>query len=234
MPAAYQAVMDYEIQKANLTGNVKCFIDDLLVHSDTFEEHLQHVERVLCMLESCRLKAHPEKTLVCTDTVEFLGFDVSQHGLTPSEAKVKALLDMRYPANVEELRTALGKLRYYSCFCANFSQRARALLDLLKKGVAWVFGKTEESAFNDLRQEIATPGKALQRFDPKRPTFIHTDFSNIGLGAVLSQVDDQGRGTWCAALAAPSTSMRRTTRHTKASVWLLCGRANCSSITSTA
>ena len=145
------------------------------------------------MLVECGLRAHPEKTLVCTATVSYLGMDVSAHGLTPEEAKVKALMEMPAPKDLEELRTVLGKLRYYACFCPDFSQRARPMLDLLKKGAEWVFGKEQLASLDDIRKEIAQPGKALQRFDPDKPIFIHTDFSNVGMGAVLSQLDAAGR-----------------------------------------
>ena len=62
---------------AGLTGCTECFIDDILIHSETFEEHLIHVHAVLQMLINCGLKAHPEKSLFCTDTIDYLGFDVS-------------------------------------------------------------------------------------------------------------------------------------------------------------
>jgi hypothetical protein len=194
-PAAFQALMDYELQRVGLTANAKCFIDDVLIHSDTFEEHIEHIRCLLVMLVECGLRAHPEKTLVCTATVSYLGMDVSAHGLTPEEAKVKALMEMPAPKDLEELRTVLGKLRYYACFCPDFSQRARPMLDLLKKGADWVFGKEQIASLDDIRKEIAQPGKALQRFDPDKPIFIHTDFSNVGMGAVLSQLDaDVSRG----------------------------------------
>jgi hypothetical protein len=195
-PAAFQAIMDAELQAAGLTYCTKVFIDDVLIHSDTFEEHLEQVEAVLAMLHNCGLRAHPEKSLFCSDTMDFLGFDVSAYGLTPQEAKVKALLDMRHPRNLEELRAALGQLRYYGCFCPNFSAIARPMLDLLKKDTPWKWRMSgpgsEGEAFEAVRREIAKPGKALQRFRPERPIFVHTDFSNVGLGAVLAQVDDDG------------------------------------------
>jgi len=131
-PAAFQAIMDTELQAAGLTHCTKCFIDDILVHSDTFEEHLQHLDAVLTMLHKCGLKAHPEKSLFCSDTMDFLGFDVSSYGLTPQEAKIKAMLEMPHPRNLDELRTVLGQLRYYGCFCPNFSALAKPMLDLLK------------------------------------------------------------------------------------------------------
>ena len=88
----------------------KCYVDDIVVHSRTAAEHIQHVRAVLQMLVDCGLKAHPEKLLFMTDTVEFLGFDVSRHGLTPSEAKIKAFKELRYPNSVEECLCVLGEL----------------------------------------------------------------------------------------------------------------------------
>ena len=210
-PAAFQAIMDAELQHAGLTGCTECFIDDILVHSETFEEHLSHVRRVLQMLINCGLKAHPEKSLLCSDTVDFLGFDVSEYGLTPQEAKVKALLDMPHPGNLDELRSVLGQLRYYACFCPDFSAMARPMLDLLKKGTVWQWNADglEGNAFNAIRNTIAQPGKALQRFHNDRPTFVHSDFSNVGLGGVLGQQDDHGDEYMAACISRSLNSAER-------------------------
>ena len=89
------------------------------------------------MLVACSLKANPENSLFMTDTVEFLGFDVSRYGLNPAQAKIKAFLELRYPANVEECMCVMGKLRYYGCYCEHFSSMAeplqyvRQVLDML-------------------------------------------------------------------------------------------------------
>ena len=137
LPQMFQEVMDYELHKHGLSAFTKAFIDDLLIHSATFQDHIKHIQQVLQMFVNVGLRAHPEKCLFCSDTVEFLGFDVSRHGLTPNEAKVRALLDMAHPRNLDELRSVLGKLRYYSVFVNNWSSIARPMLDLLKKGAKW-------------------------------------------------------------------------------------------------
>ena len=121
------------LQKAGLMHCTKCYVDDIVIHSKTAVAHLQHVRAVLQILVDSGLKAHPEKSLFMTDTVEFLGFDVSRHGLTPAEAKVKAFKELRYPATIEECMTVLGKLRYYGCFCEHFSEMAEPMLHLLKR-----------------------------------------------------------------------------------------------------
>ena len=116
------------------------------------------------------------------------------YGITPQEAKVAALMALPHPKNIDELRITLGKIRYYGCFCPNFSAIARPMLDLLKKGAEYKWDPAVHgAAFDTVVREIAKPGRALKRFDPSKPIFIHTDFSNVGLGAVLSQHDELGQ-----------------------------------------
>lgn len=202
LPQMFQERIDYELHKHGLSEFTKAFLDDVLIVSRTFEEHCEHVRQVLEMFIAVGLKAHPDKSLFCSDTVEYLGFDVSRSGLTPNEAKVRALLDMSYPRNLDELRSALGKLNYYSCFCESYSALCRPLLDLLKKGAKWEWDTMVHGiAFDRVRNEIATPGKALQRFDPDKPIFVHSDFSNVGLGAVLAQHDHMGREAMVACIS---------------------------------
>ena len=102
-------------------------------------------------------KAHPKKSVFMTDTVEFLGFDVSRHGLTPAQAKIKAFLELRYPANVEETMCVMGKLRYYGCFycfCEHFSSMAEPIQRLLQKGALFNFGAEQRAAMDSIRHEI--------------------------------------------------------------------------------
>jgi len=118
------------------------------------------------MLESCGLKAHPDKTVLCSDTVEFLGHNVSEQGLTPSEAKVAAIKALRPPTNVSQLRSVLGFVGYYRCYIPNFSKIAYPLNTLLKKSAKWEWGAEQQRAFDALKKEINTPGKVLRHQDP--------------------------------------------------------------------
>lgn len=115
--AHFQRVMDAEIAGAQLQANACSFVDDILIHSATMKEHIQHVEAALNMLEKCNLKAHPDKTVIAAATVEFLGHNVSAHGLLPNEAKVLAIKALPEPTCVSELRSVLGLLNYYDIMC---------------------------------------------------------------------------------------------------------------------
>jgi len=185
--------MDAEIAGAQLQANVCSFVDDILIHSASMKEHIRHVEAALQMLEKCNLKAHPDKIVLAAATVEFLGHNVSAHGLLPNEAKILAIKALPEPTCVSELRSVLGLLNYYRCYVPNFSTIAHPLNNLLKDATPWEWGTAQQNAFDKLKDEICTEGKALKHFDPKRPTILHTDWSKLGIGAVLGQIDDDGK-----------------------------------------
>lgn len=190
--AACQRVMDLEIGKAGLRDNCVCFVDDLLVHSKTAEEHLQHLSAVFDMLASCGLKAHPAKSLFCCESVEYLGHDISAKGLTPHEAKVAAVKGLRVPTNVSELKSVLGFLGYYRCYVRSFSEIAAPLNALTGKGVPWQWTQQHQLAYQQLKDAMCKEGAALKRFDPARDVIVYADWSQQGIGAVLAQHDDDG------------------------------------------
>ena len=85
--------MQYEIIKAGLGHCCLSFTDDLAIHSRTAEEHIEHVAAVLDMLYGCGLRVHPEKSVFGAVVVSYLSHAVSESGLTPQEAKIKAVND---------------------------------------------------------------------------------------------------------------------------------------------
>eukprot|EP00798_Chlamydomonas_sp_ICE-L_P023508 gene23508-biopygen18040 len=101
-------VMETELGKRGLLKFSKVFIDDILVHSATFADHIKDVEAVLQCLIDIGLRIHPDKSCFALDAVDFLGFDVSNHGLTPQAAKVQDIQDLPYPSNLKDLKTILG------------------------------------------------------------------------------------------------------------------------------
>eukprot|EP00798_Chlamydomonas_sp_ICE-L_P007927 gene7927-biopygen17683 len=107
-PAYFQKVMETELGKRGLLKFSKVFIDDILVHSAAFADHIKDVEAVLQCLIDIGLRIHPDKSCFALDAVDFLGFDVSNHGLTPQAAKVQAIKDLPYPSNLKDLKTILG------------------------------------------------------------------------------------------------------------------------------
>jgi len=189
----WQRVIDQELERAGLSHCARAFVDDILISSRSIEEHIEHVAAVLDCLLACNLRVHPAKSVFATDKVEYLGHLVTPNGLEPLAAKVAAMAQLPEPRNVSELRSCLGLLSYYRCYILNFSTIAKPLNDLLKKGVKYVWGSEQQRAFDALKRELCTPGKVLRQPDPTRQYILHTDWSTHGIGAVLCQLDDNGK-----------------------------------------
>ena len=101
-PQIFQRVMDVTLR--HLPKCTKIFLDDILVHSSTFEQHLIDLEAVMQALDAVHLRVHAEKTILCTRDIDFLGFDVGPFGITPQEAKVAALKNLAPKRKIELAR----------------------------------------------------------------------------------------------------------------------------------
>ena len=193
--------METELENAGLTHCTQVFVDDVLIHSKTMEEHIQHVAAVLDALYKVGLRLHPAKSVFVTDRVEYLGHLVTPAGLEPLAAIVAAMAQLPVPKNKDELRSALGLLNYYRCYIPSASTIAQPLNALLRKDVAFEWGPDQQTAFEALKVELCTPGKVLRQARDDRPFILHTDWSVVGIGAVLGQLDDQGNEFMVACLS---------------------------------
>ena len=192
-PAAFQRIMDEEVERAGLSAFCVVFCDDLLIHSDNAEDHIGHVDRVLKMLKRVGLRAHPDKTILGCDSVEFLGHQVSAGGMSPTDAKVAAIMALKPPTSVKALQEVLGFINYYRGYVVGFSKKAEPMTRLLAKGTKWLWGEEQQTAFEALKQEYAYGNMVLRRADPARPFLLYTDWSAKGIGAVLGQCGDDGK-----------------------------------------
>ena len=189
--AYFCRVMDEEISRASLNGCAFSFVDDVLIHSPTYEQHLIDVAAFLDMLHTVGLRAHPEKSIFCSDSVEFLGHQVNSLGITPHHAKIDAIHSFPTPTDLHSLRAILGFFNYYRTFVPNFSSIAQPLHQLTKKDVPFVWTNTHQTALDTLKAQLCD-GRALRRPEPDLPYTLYTDWSKLGLGAVLAQRHPDG------------------------------------------
>jgi hypothetical protein len=137
--AHFQRVMDHAIRKHGL---VACYVDDLLIYSHSAEEHLQHRELVFAMLRGIGIRLHPEKTLVGGKAVEFLGYMVSAQGLSPTRAKVEALLALEPPSSSGGVRAGSALHRHHHAAQPADERQVRLAAGLVGPGAA---GGTERA-----------------------------------------------------------------------------------------
>ena len=94
----------------------RCYIDDIVIWSDTIEQHVTHSAQVFKRLREAVLKVHPGKCVFVVDKIDFLGHSISAEGLSPQEEKVAAVRDLTSPVDISSLRSALGLFSYYRKF----------------------------------------------------------------------------------------------------------------------
>lgn len=204
-PASFQRLMERCMGDMNLKECL-IFLDDILIFSETFEDHLDRLEAVFSRLKQHGLKLKPSKCEFFKTSVSYLGHVVSQDGVETDPDKLKALTTWPVPQNVKQLRSFLGFTGYYRRFIKDYARLAKPLNDLLvghptnpgsdnqkkkkkRDKVPWQWGELQQSAFDTLKEKLSSP-PVLAYADFKRPFIVHTDASTEGLGAVLYQVQD--------------------------------------------
>ena len=161
------------------------FFDDLLIHSETLEEHILHVNAVLKVLRDNKLYANPVKCEWFQTRTEFLGHIVDAEGIHPDPSKVSAIAEWPEPQDVHEVRSFVYTASYYRKFIRNFSPRADPLFRLFKKNAPFQWGEEQRAAFNDLKQALIT-APVLQPYDENaKHSVVVTDACKLGVGAVL-------------------------------------------------
>jgi hypothetical protein len=183
-PSTFQSLMN-EIFKQHLCKFVLVFFDDILVYSKSWEEHWQHVRKVLSILRSHMLYAKKEKCQFGQDHIKYLGHVISTKGVAVDTDKVQAMVDWPKPKTLKALRGFLGLTGYYRKFIQGYGKIAAPLTSLLKKD-SFLWNPEAERAFEKLKQVMTqTPVLALPDFT--KPFIVECDASGTGIGGVLMQ-----------------------------------------------
>jgi len=169
-----------------------CNCDNLLIRteSDDPTEHLVKLTAKLDTLREHELMIKDSKTEFFRTHVEFLRFNISAEGWSPTESKMAAVVEWPAPETVKRLRSFLGMANFFRTFIPSFSDMGAPLMDLLKvsgpgtRRIAW--SVECDTAFNMLKTTL-TSAPVLRHFDPLLRTAVHIDASQNAVGAVLLQ-----------------------------------------------
>ena len=136
-PETYQRMIDRLI--AGLKFRIcHAYLDDIIIYSNTFEEHIQRLMTVFDCIIQANLKLQPEKCYFCRTHIKYLGWIVSADGNRPDPDKVRAIADFKRPENKKEIKRFLGMAGYYRDSIKNFSRIAEPILRLLRKNVEYI------------------------------------------------------------------------------------------------
>jgi len=162
-------------------------MDDILIYTETVEEHVALVRRVMKRLRKARLWVSIKKSSFHQREVEFLGYKISDRGISKTSTKVEEIRAWSTPEKIVDVQSFMGFANFYRRFITGFSKIAKPLTDLTKKGIKWTWTPSCQDAFDKLK-EMFTTGPILTHFDDTRPTKLEADASDFPLGAVLSQL----------------------------------------------
>lgn len=184
-PATFERMMD------SLLRGIKwsiclCYLDDVIVFSTTFENHLTRLSTVLDVFRRARLQLNSSKCRFGHRQICVLGHLVDAAGVQPDPDKVRAVSQFPTPRSAKDVRSFLGLCSYFRRFVQNFAEVARPLTGLLKKDVVFTWGRDQADAFSSLVAILTNP-PVLAHFDPSASTDVRTDASGHGIGAVLAQ-----------------------------------------------
>ena len=168
--------------------DVENFMDDILVATTTWEQHMEALKSVLNRLEEVNLSARPTKCFIGFAELNYLGHVVGRGVMKPEEEKIEKISEAPVPKTKKEVRSFLGLAGYYRRFVPNFAAVALPLTDLTKKlqpnQVVWT--EACDQAFRTLKRRL-TSAPVIQLPDVEAPFILRTDASDCGLGAVLLQ-----------------------------------------------
>ena len=184
-PSVFQRLMSACLH--GLLGTVACaYLDDVIIFSGTWEEHLARLETVFLRFRDAKLKLKLDKCSFCMPEVQFLGHVVDSRGIRPDPSKTKKVSEWPTPANLDEVRSFLGLSTYYRRFVNNFAAVAKPLVRLMEKDVKFEWNSECEKAFKELKHLLTTaPVLAYPNFN--EPFILETDASRFAIGGVLTQ-----------------------------------------------
>ena len=194
-PATFQRLMHDCLGDLNMRWCI-VYLDDIIIFTDTKEEHLKRLKAVFQKLAAAGLKLKPSKCFFFRDEIEYLGHVVSGKGISTNPKKVEVVTKWPTPKTVYDVRSFLGFVGYYRRFIKDFSKISKPIREVITglenqskrtaKKILIEWTEAANSAFETLK-ELCTSTPILAYPDYQLPFILHTDSSSEGLGAVLYQ-----------------------------------------------
>ena len=176
----------------SVLGSYCCvFIDDILIHSRTEEEHVRHLRQVCATLVQHHLYVNLEKCEIMRPQITYLGNIIGRYGTMPTKERTQAVRQWPAPTDISEIRAFLGMCGFVRRWIPDFADLAAPLNLLLKKGEPWHWGAAQELGFEELKIRCATPPVlAIPTRDDQ--LVVRTDASREAMGIAIYRRDGDG------------------------------------------
>lgn len=190
-PGTFQEVMTKIL--ATIKNGASVYLDDILVATETLDEHYTVLEEVIKRVGDAGLRLNPEKCKFLRKEVKFLGHIINKYGIQTDPSKIDAIRTFTRPKCIKSVRSFLGICNYYRRFIKDYARKSRALESMCGNNQAkLVWTDACETAFDEMKKALME-APILTFPDFKKEFILDTDASFDTIGAVLSQTDVSGR-----------------------------------------
>ncbi|CAG2197363.1 unnamed protein product [Mytilus edulis] len=165
------------------------YVDDVIIWSEDFDSHLQHLDLIFQRLKQANLKLRPNKCDFAKSEILYLGHIISKEGIKVDTSKTKAVETFPIPNNQHDVRSFLGLCNYYRKFVKSYAKIASPLNRLLTKDTPFKWTTDCQNAFETLKEALtSTPVLNFPNFN--KPFIVSCDASGSAIGYILSQIGD--------------------------------------------
>lgn len=192
-PAEFQKRLIQILQPLIAQDKLLVYMDDILIPTNNVKDNLNILYEALVLLKKYDFVINFEKCQFLKNSIEYLGYVISDKGITLSDRHVQAVKSFPPPANTLQVQRFLGLTNYFRKFIPDYASKAKPLHTLTRKDVPFYFDTSCKNAFNTLKQELIS-FPVLQIYSPLKETEVHTDASSIAFGAILLQ--KQSNNAW--------------------------------------
>lgn len=168
------------------------YIDDIVIFSKTFDDHIKHLNQVLSILAHHNFKLNPPKCFVLHRQIDYLSHTISQLGVKPNKEKISAIMNLREPSTLSSANKFIGGLSWYRKFLPQFATIAAPIMSITnltkpnRKKFKWE--EAQHESFVKLKQLLMDQPLFLQFPIDGQPVILTTDASKVGIGGTLQQM----------------------------------------------
>ncbi len=184
-PPTFQRLMELVLRGLHWSKTL-VYLDDIIVFSKTFKDHIQDLSEVFGKLRQAGLKLHPQKCQFFKQSVLFLGHVVLKDGIQPDTKVTEKVLNWPRPTMPREVRACIGLCSYYQRFIKDFAEKAAPLHSLTKKHAKFTWSEQCEDTFQYFWHALASP-PILTYPDFSKSFILYTDASHPAIGSILAQ-----------------------------------------------
>ena len=174
-PVVFEELMSIVLNGCNAFSIA--YLDDILIFSETFEEHMFHLNTIFDDLCQHGLKLKLKKCSFIQTEANYHEFVIDENGIKPDQKKVEAIRTLPVPTCVKEVRSSVGVCSYYRRFIPNFSQIAEPIIDLTRKYAHFKWTDVHQTAFQVIKDSLTTV-PLLVYPDSNKPFTLYTDASD--------------------------------------------------------